>query len=63
MPDTNISPQKSKLCRIIEENLPGASTVSVARKYFRDEFGIEYINQVAAFISFLLTIAYFRRGS
>ena len=63
MPDTNISPQKSKLCRIIEENLPGASTVSVARKYFRDEVGIEYINQVAAFISFLLTIAYFRRGS
>ena len=63
MPDTNITPQKSKLCRIIEENLPGASTVSVARKYFRDEVGMEYINQVPAFISFLLTVAYFGRGS
>lgn len=49
MPDTNINPEKSKLCRIIEDNLPGASIVSVARKYFRDEAGMEYINQVLLF--------------
>jgi DNA mismatch repair protein MSH4 len=46
MPETTVNPQKSKLCRIIEENLPGASIVATSRKYFQDELGMDYINQV-----------------
>jgi hypothetical protein len=46
MVESNVHPEKSKLCRIIEENLPGTSIVSYARKYFRDDLGMEYINQV-----------------
>jgi hypothetical protein len=63
MPDTNITPEKSKLCRIIEENLPGASIVSVGRKYFRDEAGMEYINQVLFVLRLLLIVAYPGGGS
>jgi DNA mismatch repair protein MSH4 len=46
MPESNVSHEKSKLCRIIEENLPGASIVAGPRKFFREELGMEYINQV-----------------
>jgi len=46
MPDTNIKGEKSKLCRIIEENLPGATMVAGARKFFQQDLGMEYINQV-----------------
>jgi DNA mismatch repair protein MSH4 len=49
LPETNIGPEKSKLCQIIEENLPGASIVSGARKFFREDLGMEYINQVTAY--------------
>jgi hypothetical protein len=46
MPESNVNPEKSKLCRIIGENLPGASIIAGARRYFREELGMEYINQV-----------------
>lgn len=46
MPESNVNPEKSKLCRIIEENLPGASIIAGARRYFKEDLGIEYINQV-----------------
>jgi len=46
MPEPNIIPQKSKLCRIIEENLPGASIVAGPRRHFREDLGMEYINQL-----------------
>ena len=46
MPESNVNQEKSKLCRIIEENLPGASIVAGPRKFFREELGMEYINQV-----------------
>ena len=48
MPESNVNLEKSKLCRIIEENLPGASVVGGPRKFFREELGMEYINQVFA---------------
>ena len=48
MPESNVNLEKSKLCRIIEENLPGASVVGGPRKFFREELGMEYINQVLA---------------
>lgn len=46
MPESSLNADKSKLCRIIEENLPGASILAVPRKYFRDDSGQDYINQV-----------------
>jgi DNA mismatch repair protein MSH4 len=46
MPESNVTPEKSKLCRIIEENLPGAAIVAGARRHFREDLGMEYINQV-----------------
>jgi hypothetical protein len=46
MPDTNVTPQKSKLCRIIKENLPSATVVAGPRKYFREDLGVDYIDQV-----------------
>ena len=61
LPETNIAPEKSKLCQIIEENLPGASIVSGARKFFREDLGMEYINQVTTSQILDLTTAYFGR--
>ena len=58
MVDSNVHPEKSKLCRIIEENLPGASIISYARKYFRDDLGMEYINQVIPLKNDSLMTAY-----
>jgi DNA mismatch repair protein MSH4 len=46
MPESSVSPEKSKLCHIIEENLPGATILAVPRKYFRDDVGKDYLNQV-----------------
>ena len=61
LPETNIVPEKSKLCRIIKENLPGASIVSGARRFFREELGKEYISQVAYESKVELMIADFGR--
>jgi hypothetical protein len=61
LPETNVAPEKSKLCQIIEENLPAASIVSGARKFFREDLGMEYINQVTPSSSVDLTTAYFGR--
>jgi hypothetical protein len=46
MPETNVHPHQSKLCRIIQENLPGASIIAGSRKDYREDSGMDYINQV-----------------
>jgi len=63
MPESSVGGNKSKLCRIIEENLPGASILAVPRRYFSDELGVDYIEQVTLFTFFCLTIAHFGGGS
>ena len=63
MPETNVKPEKSKLCRIIAENLPGASIVAGPRRYFREELGMDYINQVLPRRNFELTTANLGRRS
>ncbi|BFZ63455.1 MutS protein msh4 [Saitoella coloradoensis] len=45
IPMTSMTPTKSKLCRIVEENLPGATLVPIARKYFNEPEGQEYVQQ------------------
>ncbi|OLL23713.1 MutS 4 [Neolecta irregularis DAH-3] len=47
IPMTAMGPQKSKLARIVEENLPGATIIPVARKYFSEQAGMELIEQLA----------------
>lgn len=60
MPESNVNQEKSKLCRIVEENLPGASIVAGPRKFFREELGIDYINQVLHRENIQLMKAYVR---
>lgn len=63
MPESSVGGNKSKLCHIIEENLPGSSILAVPRRYFSDELGVDYIEQVLSFTFFFLIIAYFGGGS
>jgi hypothetical protein len=45
---TAIEPSKSKLCKILEDNMPMASIVPIGRKYFNDAMGmyvVLYINK------------------
>ncbi|RPA76245.1 hypothetical protein BJ508DRAFT_370727 [Ascobolus immersus RN42] len=47
VPMTAVAPQKSKLCCILEENIPGARMTAVSRKFFSEHLGHEYINMFA----------------
>ncbi|CAB4414135.1 unnamed protein product [Rhizophagus irregularis] len=42
---TAIEPSKSKLCKILEDNMPMASIIPIGRKYFNDAIGLNYIKQ------------------
>ncbi|RUS27665.1 hypothetical protein BC938DRAFT_482923 [Jimgerdemannia flammicorona] len=42
---TAVEPQKTKLCKIIEENFPSACLTPIGRKYFNDAIGLNYIKQ------------------
>ncbi|RHZ86046.1 hypothetical protein Glove_55g65 [Diversispora epigaea] len=42
---TSVEPSKSKLCKILEDNLPFATIVPIGRKYFNDSIGLNYIKQ------------------
>ncbi|CAI2181420.1 860_t:CDS:10 [Funneliformis geosporum] len=42
---TAFEPSKSKLCKVLEDNVPMASIVSIGRKYFNDAIGLNYIKQ------------------
>ncbi|KAK9369082.1 muts domain V-domain-containing protein [Lipomyces kononenkoae] len=42
-----MQPVKSKLCSIIEDNLPGAKLIPIARKYFNEAVGHDYISQLS----------------
>nr|CAG8543607.1 10899_t:CDS:10 [Entrophospora candida] len=37
---TAVEPSKSKLCKILEDNIPSAIIVPIARKYFNDAVGV-----------------------
>ncbi|RGB41068.1 muts protein 4, partial [Rhizophagus diaphanus] len=39
---TAIEPSKSKLCKILEDNMPMASIIPIGRKYFNDAIGMCY---------------------
>ncbi|CAG8564813.1 6493_t:CDS:10, partial [Scutellospora calospora] len=42
---TAVEPSKSKLCKILEDNMPTATIVPIGRKYFNDAAGLNYIRQ------------------
>ncbi|CAG8654048.1 7729_t:CDS:10 [Funneliformis mosseae] len=42
---TAFEPSKSKLCKVLEDNIPMASFVPIGRKYFNDVIGLNYIKQ------------------
>ncbi|CAG8463257.1 4619_t:CDS:10 [Acaulospora morrowiae] len=42
---TAVEPSKSKLCKILEDNMPFATIVPIGRKYFNDATGLTYIRQ------------------
>ncbi|CAJ0847078.1 4505_t:CDS:10 [Entrophospora sp. SA101] len=43
---TAVEPSKSKLCKILEDNIPSAIIVPIARKYFNDAVGLNFIKQL-----------------
>ncbi|KAJ8102776.1 muts domain V-domain-containing protein [Lipomyces tetrasporus] len=45
--NSTVEPAKSKLCSIIEDNLPGAKLIPIARKYFNESIGHDYISQLS----------------
>ncbi|KAK9377113.1 muts domain V-domain-containing protein [Lipomyces chichibuensis] len=45
--NSTMQPIKSKLCSIIEDNLPGAKLIPIARKYFNESIGQDYISQLS----------------
>ncbi|KAK9478827.1 muts domain V-domain-containing protein [Lipomyces japonicus] len=47
IPNTSVEPMKSKLCNIIEENIPGAKIIPIARKYYNEANGQEFINTLS----------------
>ncbi|KAF3926373.1 hypothetical protein AA313_de0203102 [Arthrobotrys entomopaga] len=47
IPDTLIQNQASKLPKIIEENLPGASITPLPRKYYNEKVGYEFISRLS----------------
>ncbi|GBC10104.1 hypothetical protein RclHR1_09340003 [Rhizophagus clarus] len=46
---TAIEPSKSKLCKILEDNMSMVSIVPIGRKYFNDTIGLNYIKQAVWF--------------
>ncbi|CAG8475627.1 9924_t:CDS:10 [Ambispora leptoticha] len=44
---TAFEPTKSKLCKILEENMQSATMTPIGRKYFNDVVGMNYIKQYA----------------
>jgi DNA mismatch repair protein MSH4 len=47
VPDTSVTPRKSTLLSIIEDNILGANVTSVPRKRFNEQVGHDYIEQLA----------------
>ena len=45
--NTAVTPVKSKLYAIIEANLPGLKTKTIGRRYWAENLGVEYIQQLA----------------
>jgi DNA mismatch repair protein MSH4 len=48
VPDTSVTPRKSTLLSIIEDNILGANVTSVPRKRFNEQVGHDYIEQLAS---------------